>query len=104
MPALPAALLKVKQASRVVGLELGSFHKGLHIPDDIRNLGEVGNANVGESKHKEVKKSATSASGRDNPVHIFRSWNDTQALKALCDGVRWSAKGRVGGVEVTKEL
>ncbi|CAN0603611.1 unnamed protein product [Ectocarpus sp. 12 AP-2014] len=38
--ALPAALLKVKQASRLVGLELGSFHKGLHIPDDIRNLGE----------------------------------------------------------------
>ncbi|CAN0213940.1 unnamed protein product, partial [Ectocarpus sp. 4 AP-2014] len=30
---------QVKQASRVVGLELGSFHKGLHIPDDIRNLG-----------------------------------------------------------------
>ncbi|CAN0509634.1 unnamed protein product, partial [Ectocarpus sp. 12 AP-2014] len=30
---------QVKQASRVVGLELGSFHKGLHIPNDIRNLG-----------------------------------------------------------------
>jgi len=48
----------------------------------------VGNANAGESKPKEAKKWVTSESGRDNPVHIFRAWNDTQGLKALCDGVR----------------
>lgn len=66
--------------------------------------GAVGNANAGESKHKEVKKSATSASGRDNPVHIFKSWNTAQALKALSDDVTWSAVGYEKGKAVRKEL
>ncbi|CAN0258856.1 unnamed protein product [Scytosiphon promiscuus] len=95
---------QIRQASRVLGQELGSFHKGLHVADDIRNLGAVGNANAGESKHKEVKKSAPSASGRDNPVHIYRAWNDTQALKSLCDGVKWSAVGYDKGVALRRDL
>jgi len=31
----------VKQASRVLDKELGSFHKGLHLADDVRTLGEL---------------------------------------------------------------
>lgn len=66
--------------------------------------GAVGNANAGESKHKEVKKSAASSSGRDNPEHIYRSWNDSQALKALCDGVKWWGTGFHMGQAVRREL
>lgn len=51
------------------------------------------NTNVAESKHKEVKQFAGSASGRDNLEHIWRTANDSLALKALVDGVTWDARG-----------
>lgn len=51
------------------------------------------NTNVAESKHKEEKQNAGSASGRDNPEHIWRTTNDSIALKALVDGFTWDARG-----------
>eukprot|EP00752_Nemacystus_decipiens_P016129 g14422.t1 len=96
----------IDQASRVMGKELGSFHKGLHLADDVQTLGAVGNANAGEGKHKEVKGSEASSDHRDNEVHVFRVWNAHQALKALCDGVTWQAKGfnHVSRTWETREL
>lgn len=68
--------------------------------------GAVGNANAGEGKHKEVKASEGCSDHRDNEVHVFRVWNANQALKALCDGVKWPARGfsHDEGTWVTKEL
>lgn len=62
------------------------------------------NTNAGESKHKEAKKHAGSASGRDNLVHIWRTNNDGQALKALTDGLRWDARGWDGRRWVEKRV
>ncbi|CAM9384009.1 unnamed protein product [Ectocarpus fasciculatus] len=55
----------------------------------------VGNVNAGESKHKELKESPASDSGRDNVGHVFRALNDNQGLKVLCNRVWWRARGRV---------
>lgn len=37
---------QIKQASRVAGLALNSIHKGLHVADDVQNLGEFRAARV----------------------------------------------------------
>ena len=37
-------------------------------------------------------------------MHIYRAWNDNQALKALCDGVTWSGVGYDKGEAIKKEL
>lgn len=55
------------------------------------------NSNVGEAKNKELKASAPSTSGRDNTLHIWRTTNDSLALKAVADGVQWRARGWKGG-------
>ena len=55
--------------------------------------GIVTNCNVAEHKHKEIKASAESADRRKIAEHIWRCVNDSQALKALADGVRWDAVG-----------
>lgn len=39
-------LNQIKQASRVAGLALNSIHKGVHIADDIRNLGKFRGVDV----------------------------------------------------------
>lgn len=66
----------------------------------------MGNANAGESNHKEIKKSRRDACLRagDNEVHIMKNWNDNQALKSLCDGVAWDARGVVDGKKVQKAV
>ncbi|CAB1121590.1 unnamed protein product [Ectocarpus sp. CCAP 1310/34] len=99
-------ITQVKQASRVAGLALNSIHKGLHIADDIRNLGAVGNTNAGESNHKDLKKSRRDACLRagNNEVHIIKNWNDNQALKSLSDSVTWDACGFENGKEMRKEV
>ncbi|CAN0446696.1 unnamed protein product, partial [Pylaiella littoralis] len=65
--------------------------------------GAVSNTNPAESKHKQHKKGSASSSGRDNMKHIWRTYNDGVALKALCEGVVWAAKDYVNGKWVTKE-
>ncbi|CAN0039780.1 unnamed protein product [Pylaiella littoralis] len=35
---------------------------------------------------------------------MFRAWKDSRALKALCDGVTWSARAYLNGRWVEKEL
>ncbi|CAM9704967.1 unnamed protein product [Ectocarpus sp. 4 AP-2014] len=58
----------IAQATRVMGVALGTIHKGLHIARNVVVNGEhiATNCNVGEAKNKELKASAPSASGRDN--------------------------------------
>ncbi|CAM9285430.1 unnamed protein product [Ectocarpus sp. 13 AM-2016] len=87
---------QVKQATRVMGVALGTIHKGLHIARNVVVNGVVTNCNVGEAKNKELKASATSASGRDNARHIWRATNDSLAIKALADGIEWTASGWTG--------
>ncbi|CAB1109608.1 unnamed protein product [Ectocarpus sp. CCAP 1310/34] len=84
---------QVKQATRVIGVALGTIHKGLHITRNVVVNGVVTNCNVGEAKNKELKASAPSASGRDNARHIWRATNDSLAIKALADGIEWTASG-----------
>ena len=66
----------------------------------------MGNANAGESNHKDLKKSRRDACLRagDNEVHIIKNWNDNQALKSLSDGVSWEACGFENGKEVREEV
>ena len=57
-----------------------------------------GNANAGESKHKEIKRTRGNACFRtgDNEVHIMKAPNDDQALR-LC--VMASRAGTVSRIE-----
>ncbi|CAN0424840.1 unnamed protein product [Laminaria digitata] len=87
-----------------MGVSLGTFHKGLHIPQNIRDLGAATNTNAAESKHKELKKFVTSGSGRDNLEHTWRTTNDALALKAVADGVRWRGRGWNGRKWVSADL
>ncbi|CAN0366457.1 unnamed protein product, partial [Pylaiella littoralis] len=84
---------QVEQFALVMGVVTGIVHKGLHISENIAVHGVVTNCNVGEAKHKEIKASAPSSGERNNPEHIWRATNDSLALKALADGVSWSASG-----------
>lgn len=68
------------------------------------HTGVVTNTNVSESKHREIKYSATSTAGKNNLVHIWRCTNDNLALKALADGARWSASGWDGSSWVSKTV
>ncbi|CAB1113329.1 unnamed protein product [Ectocarpus sp. CCAP 1310/34] len=87
---------QVKQATRVIGVALGTIHKGLHIARNVVVNGDVTNCNVEEAKNKELKASAPSASGRDNARHIWRATNDSFAIKALADGIEWTTSGWTG--------
>ncbi|CBJ31050.1 hypothetical protein Esi_0230_0025 [Ectocarpus siliculosus] len=88
--------VQVKQVTRVMGVALGSIHKGLHIAPNVVVNGVVTNCNVGEAKNKQQKASAPSASGRDNAEHMWRTTNDSLAMQALADGVEWTASGWTG--------
>ena len=37
-------------------------------------------------------------------MHIFEVWNENQALKALCDGITWTACGYNNGREEERDL
>ncbi|CBJ33751.1 hypothetical protein Esi_0588_0013 [Ectocarpus siliculosus] len=87
---------QVKQVTRVMGVALGSIHKGLHIARNVVVNGVVTNCNVGEAKNKQQKASAPSASGRDNAEHMWHTTNDSLAMQALADGVEWTASGWTG--------
>lgn len=63
----------------------------------------VSNTNTAESKHKHHKTGAASSDGRGNLAHIWRTYNDQLAIKALADGVTWAARSFVNGKWIVKE-